>query len=94
MPANERRQWVGSCKHVVGEVKYVTRVSGVRLRALMVYETSLLELPAELPPLRMKLIGDALEIKCTICGAVRDWYLGEDAINELLANRKKRQKGI
>jgi len=47
MPANERRPWVGSCKHVVGEVKYVMRISGVRLRALMVYETSVLELPAE-----------------------------------------------
>ena len=91
MPKSERRPWLAPCKHVVGEVKYVMRDSGVRVRALMVYEVSVLELPAVLPLLRMKTIGDALEIKCTICGAVRDWYLGEDGLRELLEKRKKRR---
>ena len=91
MPASERRPWLAPCKHYVGEVRYVTRESGIRVRALMVYEVSTVELPAIMPPVRLKVIGDCLEIKCTICGAVRDWYLGEDGLRELLEKRKKRR---
>lgn len=94
MPASERRMWKCPRGHVIGEVKYLTRDKGVRVRALMQYDRSETKLPDELPALRAKLIGDAYDVRCTICGTVRDWYMGEDAINELLEKRKARKQKV
>jgi hypothetical protein len=58
------------------------------MRGLMLFEQSAMEMPAnELPLLRGRLFGDMKEIRCTICGRLRDWSIGEDALNELLERR-------
>ncbi|MBI5951884.1 MAG: hypothetical protein HY865_09520 [Chloroflexi bacterium] len=94
MPANERRLWprVKVHKHVLGELKYIY-LGERRVRALMVYEEAVERnnVPQEMPSLRMRLVGDAHEIRCSICKCnVADWDAGEDAIQELLSRVLKR----
>jgi len=93
MPANERRFWLCRNGHIMGEIKKISlRPDGGQVSALMLYENSLAceaIPPAELPPLRQKLIGNALEIKCTLCEQRRDWFIGEDAFEHLMATRAK-----
>lgn len=84
MPANERRLWAGKCGHILGEIKRVV-LGEHRVRALMLYEMSVLQAPEVMPLLRGKVIGSMDAIRCTICGRERDWILGEDAMQELLS---------
>jgi hypothetical protein len=88
MPAGERKlKW---CKHghIMGEIKKITTRER-HVQALMLYEQSveLENVPDELPPLRGRVIGDVLEIRCTICkAAMIDWEIGQDAFNALMAH--------
>lgn len=99
MSAKERRFWKCRNGHIVGEVKKLV-FGERRVRALMLYEQSAAEPPAELPPVRLRLIGDADAIACTVpeCGCQRDWHIGQDALDELLSMRadreKKRERGV
>ena len=88
MAANERKFWKCENGHILGEVKKLV-FGETRIRALMLYEQSTEEPPAELPALRLRLIGDADSIACTIpeCGCFRDWHIGQDALDELLSKR-------
>jgi hypothetical protein len=88
MPANDRRPWPSLTKHqhVLGEVKIVM-IGQSKVRALMLYEQSVErdQLPAELPELRGRVIGDQDRIRCTICQRpVADWLIGEDGLEALL----------
>lgn len=87
MPANERRFWPRPQKddHFLGEVKRI-KVGEREVLALMLYETSVGrgDEPAALPVLRGKVIGSMDGIRCTICGRVHDWIIGEDAMFGLI----------
>lgn len=97
MPASERRFWWCKKGHIMGEIKTVA-VSGGRVRALMLYETSiaLQDVPDDLPPLRARIIGSAEQIKCTFpgCDHTRDWIIGEDGMRQLLASVKRMHQNI
>lgn len=89
MPASERRFWPRPDvhAHVLGEVVHVF-IGQTRVRALALYETSVQRdlVPAELPSLRGKVIGDVDAITCSICGQpVADWHIGEDAMEVLIS---------
>lgn len=93
MPANERRFWPAIAKHehVLGEVKTIL-IGNTRVRALMLYEASVQreQVPAELPALRGRVVGDMDQIRCTICGRpVADWLIGEDALEALIERVQK-----
>jgi len=87
MPANERRFWPRQQKddHSLGEVKII-KVGEHKVLALMLYETSVArcDAPAELPMLRGKVIGSMDSIRCTVCGKLHDWIIGEDAMFGLI----------
>jgi len=89
MPANERRFWPqpGKDRHILGEVKRI-KVGERDILALMLYETSVGrgDMPAEMLVLRGKVIGSMDAIRCTICGRVHDWIIGEDAMDALLSS--------
>jgi hypothetical protein len=87
MPASERRFWPGSFQdhHILGEVKYVN-VGEARVRALMLYEQSIgrgVE-PTEDVLLRGRVIGSMDAIRCTICGRVHNWIIGQDAMDAFM----------
>lgn len=89
MPANERRFWprLDVHRHVLGELAYMY-IGQTRVRALMLYETSVErdQIPAELPTLRGKVIGDVDGLVCTLCGkSVADWHISDDAIEALIS---------
>ena len=88
MPANERRFWRAGCGHILGETKRVASGTGTA-RALMLYESSVEQEPAELPPLRGRVIGSMDAIRCTLCGRQRDWIIGEDALSGLIERVRK-----
>ena len=87
MTANDRRYWPSpqEDKHILGEIKRVT-VGQVQVRALILYENSVGRgcEPPEETSLRGKVIGSMDAIRCTICGRVHDWLIGQDAMNELI----------
>ena len=94
MPANERRFWWCTKGHIMGEIRKISLggTSGAKVRALLLFEKSLAseaDIPKELPPLRMTAVGDGRDIACTICGHLRDWNIGEDAMEQLLSTRVK-----
>jgi hypothetical protein len=92
MPAGERRLWWCRHGHVLGEVKHAL-VGQRRVRALMLYEVSVLleNVPAELPTLRGRVTAGMDDIRCTICGAVKSWEVGEDALEALFERRQARE---
>lgn len=93
MPAKTRRFWHCTKGHILGEFRKVSsRVTGNKIVALMLYENSELSVdhvPDELPPLRQRLIGDALDVRCTICLHTRDYNMDEDALDQLMSTRAK-----
>lgn len=93
MPAGERRLWWCRHGHVLGEVKFAL-IASRRVRALMLYEVSvpLEAVPEELPTLRGRVTSGMDDIRCTICGAVKNWEVGEDALGALLEGRRARQE--
>jgi hypothetical protein len=73
-------------KHILGEIRCVV-VGKARVRALMLYDASVgrgVEPSAE-TQLRGKVIGSMDAIRCTICGKVHDWIIGQDAMDELIS---------
>lgn len=89
MPANERRFWPRPDvhRHVLGELAHMY-IGQTRVRALMLYETSVErdQVPAELPSLRGKVIGDVDGLICTLCGeSVADWHIADDAMEALIS---------
>ena len=69
--------------HVIGELVQC-EYHGSRVSALLLYEQSLYAVPAAVPKRRAKIVGDAPEIECTVCGAVQDWFIGKKAAFALL----------
>lgn len=88
MPAGGRCFWPRpeEDRHILGEIRCVI-VGETKVRALMLYEMSFGRgcEPPENTPLRGKLIGSMDAIRCTLCGRVHDWIIGQDAIDELLS---------
>ncbi len=88
MSAGDRCFWPCPEKdrHILGEIRCVT-VGETKVRALMLYESSFGRgcEPPEDTPLRGKLIGGMKDIRCSICGRVHNWIIGQDAIDELIS---------
>lgn len=93
-----RRYWCCPRGHVLGEVKRVVigANAGVKVSALMLYETSTIYKPQSLPALRGRVVGEMRDIKCTVpgCGATRDWLIGEDAMSALLERFQSRKEFV
>lgn len=88
MTTNDRRYWPSpqEDKHILGEIQHIM-LGQVPIRALMLFEQSISRggEPPEETSLRGKVIGSMDAIRCTICGRVHDWIIGQDAMNELLS---------
>jgi hypothetical protein len=71
----------------MGELKRVVIDHG-KMTVLMLYEQSveLANVPAKIPTLRARIVGNAMDIRCTYpgCGHSRDWNVGEDGMKRLL----------
>lgn len=84
-------------KHLIGEVIYL--LDGTRI--LFVFETSKLdtEIVDDISTidLRGRLVGDMYDVKCTICGKTRDWfvdYVASLTKKNKLAKIKKRSSAF
>lgn len=93
MARNKQRFWRFSCGHIGGEIQMARMGSG-RMRILLLYEQSQKTRPGCRPALRGRLLGTMYDIRCTICGCIRDWVIGDDALQELLERRKSRLKSL
>ena len=84
MPANERK--FKSCQngHVIGEIKRIIYY-GANVKSLLLFNQSIAgpDVPEELPPLRAKIIGSAIELCCTICASKVNW--GQEAFDALMS---------
>jgi hypothetical protein len=92
MPQDNRIFWwcggQDGAGHVVGELGTVDLECG-KVTGLMLYKESVWMPPKIMPPLRMRLIGTALDISCTLCKNKYHWHMGEGALTKLLATLKK-----
>lgn len=89
--ANETKPWMcPSGKHVMGLV--VRNGSGVR--QLLLYRHAMRESPKneELDVFAI-VEGYVANVKCSLCGRVRTWVPGEEAIQQLLARVRVEQNG-
>jgi hypothetical protein len=86
MPTDNRTFWWCGGKdgvgHVVGELGEIEIESG-KVTGLFLYQESIWTPPKIMPPLRMRLIGTALDIKCTQCQCKFNWYIGQGALIKL-----------
>lgn len=93
MPPEKREYWycgghprVG---HVVGEIGYTDlQPAGVRVTTLLLYDQSQPFPPEQVPTLRGRIVGTALDLRCTVCGRTYDWYIGVASMQKMLAGRK------
>jgi hypothetical protein len=71
--------------HIIGELRHVMDEGG-KVTALALYEASrqVTDAPAELPPLRAEIVGDARHIKCTCCEHRERWEIGKAAFLQLM----------
>ncbi len=90
-PTENRRYWPRpeEDRHILGEIRCIM-VGETQVKALMLYETSHGRggEPPVLTQLRGKVVGSMDAIRCTICGKVHDWIIGQDALDELLSKVK------
>ena len=81
--------------HIIGELRYVMDGNDQHKRAvtaLAVYETacSTENAPAALPDIRVEIVGDARNIKCTCCDNHENWEIGKAAFLQLMSRYGKR----
>ena len=83
------RQWKCPHGHVLGLVKRV-RMGPGHISRLLLFRSAVD--PAAEDPARVEVFavieGTALDIQCDICGEVRPWYIGADAL-EILKSKLK-----
>ena len=78
--------------HVVGEVVWL---SDAYPEALYLYEQSLTIEPTSLPESSMTIIGEAREIRCTLCGLDKKgkrWGMSETAVKAMFKNDPEKRK--
>lgn len=83
--------WCGGkegCGHVVGEIGHKDLQEGGRVKALLVYETSLEAPPDNVPAVRA-LVITGYDMQCTIDHAKFDWYPSIMALRRLLSHYSK-----
>lgn len=79
--SEEWKPWVCDHGHVLGQVVR----NGDGIRRVMVYRYAIdLDHLHEAPEVMMVVEGLALDIRCSICGGMRTWVPGQEAINILL----------
>lgn len=89
MTINEVKRWKCRNGHVLGVVNRVraTTQSGrsYHVSRLMLYREAI---GAEADMAEVDVIavieGTALDIRCSICGEIRPWYMGADALERLI----------
>lgn len=74
------KPWICSSGHVLG---VVVRVQGIR--HLNLYRQAVL--PGEGGEIIANITGPAFGATCSICGCKRNWFIGDEAIRELLEAR-------
>ncbi len=76
-----------SRSHIIGELRYVED-EGHRVTALAVYDVSVPagQCPPQRPSIRLDVIGDARNIRCTICGNVQRWEIGQAGFLALMSH--------
>lgn len=86
---NDVKEWKCPNGHVVGLVKRVkTQVgkSDLHISRLLLFRQAVDR--EAMRPENVDVIaaveGTALEIRCSVCGEVRPWYIGQDALERLL----------
>ena len=77
----KRKFWRFRCGHIGGEIVTIDGVAG-----LVLFEQALVTEPQEYPPMfgyfHGHLDGTGLTVRCTICGATRDWFIGQDSLDK------------
>lgn len=79
---DETKPWMCSNGHILGQVKR----NGNGVRQLLLYRHAV-DLSAE-QPMDVDLIGflegSMFDIRCDLCGAVRPWEIGKEAVRRLV----------
>lgn len=86
--SDQPKQWRCPKGHVLGIVERVKRTNGsgksYHLSRLMLFRQAIdADCAAEVDVMAV-VEGTALDIRCSVCGAVRPWYIGQDALGGLL----------
>ena len=91
-PTTGRRFWWCGGKegsgHVVGEISHKDLQEGGRVKALLVYETSLEAPPEDVPPMR-GVVVTGYDLQCTMCKAQFEWYPNIASLKRLLSHYTK-----
>ena len=87
-PQDKVKQWKCPRGHTLGIVERVKRTNGrgqsYHLSRLMLFRQAIdVDCAAEVDVMAV-VEGTALDIRCSVCGEVRPWYMGEDALEGLM----------
>ena len=85
---NGLKQWRCPRGHVLGIVERVRRTNGrgqsYHVSRLMLFRQAInVDYAAEVDVMAV-VEGTALDIRCSVCGEVRAWYMGADALEGLM----------
>lgn len=80
------KQWKCPSGHVLGVVQRVRAGKGHVSRLLLFRQAIDADCQADVDVIAA-VEGTALNIRCSVCGEVRPWYIGQDAIERLLQGR-------
>jgi hypothetical protein len=71
--------------HIIGELVRVMFDETI-VTALAYYNVSLpvISPPEKMPPVRMEIVGDAMNITCTCCKRRARWLIGKAAVNHVI----------
>lgn len=71
--------------HIIGELVRVL-FEETMVTALAYYDVSLpvISPPETMPDVRMQIVGDAMNIKCTCCKRHARWQIGKAAVNHVI----------
>lgn len=79
--------------HIIGELR-VLADEGKKVTALAVYDCSVpvVQVPLEVPAIRVEIIGDARRIQCTCCDRHERWEISKAAFLTLMQRYTKVEK--
>lgn len=76
------KAWKCANGHTLGQVMR----NGQGVRQLIIYRQAIDEGETdEAPEVMATIEGDVLDVRCSICGGVRTWVMGQEALDRLIA---------
>lgn len=92
MDKDDCKPWTDEHQHILGVVKRSS--GGIRQLLLYRHAVDLDHEPVEEVDVMAVVEGQVFDVRCSICGCIRTWYPGQEALEHLLRQVQRNRSAI